>query len=156
MGCELAQPWEWNAHESLPWHLSNDPRHGGIQRLVRDLNHLYRDTPALHDGDFFAEGFAWLDWSDAQHSLLSYVRRCGEDIAVVLLNFTPVPRHGYRLGVPRAGTYREVFNSDSRFYGGGDLGNPQPLHAEAVPWMNQPWSVVLSAPALGGVILLAS
>jgi len=153
MGGELAQPWEWNHREQLPWHLAGDPRHGGMQRLVADLNRLYRDLPALHRLDFDGSGFGWLRWDDAEHSLLTYLRRAGDDVAVVALNFTPVPRTGYRLGVPGPGEWHEVLNSDSRFYGGSDLGNAGILHAEPVPCMHQPWSVVVTLPPLAGLVL---
>jgi 1,4-alpha-glucan branching enzyme len=153
MGSELAQPSEWNLRESLPWHLLDDPRHGGVQRLVRDLNQLYAAQSALHALDFDSTGFQWLSWDDAENSILSYLRRAGNECLLVALNFTPVARTGYRIGVPHAGQYHEILNSDSRFYGGSDLGNPIPLTAEAVPCMHQPWSVLISLPPLAGVIL---
>ena len=153
MGSELAQPSEWNVRESLPWHLLDDPRHGGMQRLVRDLNHIYAAHSALHALDFDASGFQWLSWEDAENSVLSYLRRSRDECLLIALNFTPVARTGYRIGVPHAGQYREILNSDSRFYGGSDLGNPVPLTAEAVPCMHQPWSVLISLPPLAGVIL---
>jgi 1,4-alpha-glucan branching enzyme len=156
MGSELAQPSEWNVRESIPWQLLDDPRHGGMQRLVRDLNHLYTAYPALHALDFDSSGFQWLSWSDAENSILAYLRRAGDASLLVALNFTPVARQGYRLGVPHAGQYREILNSDSRFYGGSDLGNPVPLTAEAVPCMHQPWSVLVTLPPLGGVVLTAA
>ena len=153
MGSELAQPSEWNVRESLPWHLLDDPRHGGMQRLVRDLNHIYAAHTALHALDFDASGFQWLSWDDAENSVLSYLRRSRDECLLVALNFTPVARTGYRIGVPHAGRYHEILNSDSRFYGGSDLGNPAPRTAEAVPCMHQPWSVLISLPPLAGVIL---
>jgi 1,4-alpha-glucan branching enzyme len=153
MGSELGQPSEWNVRESLPWHLQNDPRHGGIQKLVRDLNHLYTAHPALHALDFDSTGFQWLSWDDAENSILGFLRRGGDECLLVALNFTPVARTGYRIGVPHAGQFREILNSDSRFYGGSDLGNPVPLTAEPVPCMHQPWSVVISLPPLAGIVL---
>ncbi len=156
MGCELAQPWEWNHRESLPWHLLEDPRHGGMHRLVGDLNGLYARTAALHEQDFDGRGFQWLCWDDADSSTLSFVRRSDHGVAVVALNFTPVPRVGFRLGVPTPGAWRELLNSDSRFYGGTDLGNPNVLQAEPVPCMQQPWSIVVTLPPLAGVILAPS
>jgi 1,4-alpha-glucan branching enzyme len=113
MGGELAQPREWNHHGALPWHLADEPRHAGIRALVRDLNRVYRGTPALHRLDHDSAGFAWLSWQDDAQSVLCYLRRDGDAHAVVLLNFTPVPRPGYRVGVPRAGRYREVLKNDS-------------------------------------------
>jgi len=153
MGGELAQPWEWNHRDGLAWHLLQDPRHGGMQRLVRDLNSLHATIPALHRLDFDGRGFQWLSWDDADNSTLSFVRRAEDDVAVVVLNFTPVPRPGYRLGVPKPGAWQETLNSDSRFYGGSDLGNAGVLQAEPVPCMHQPWSVVVTLPPLAGVVL---
>ncbi len=153
MGGELAQPWEWNHRDQLPWFLLDDPRHGGVQRLVGDLNRAYRSLPALHHHDFSGEGFSWLRWDDAEHSLLAWLRRAGDAAVAVVANCTPVPRPGYRLGVPGPGRWREVLNSDSRFYGGSDVGNPVPLEAEPVACMGQPWSITIVAPPLALVIL---
>ena len=113
MGGEFGQPREWNPHESLPWHLADEPRHAGVRALVRDLNRVYRETPALHRRDHDGDGFAWLSWQDSQNSVLTFVRKDGDAHAIVLLNFTPIPRHGYRVGVPARGTYREI--SELRF-----------------------------------------
>ncbi len=154
MGCELGQPWEWNQAATLPWHLLRDAAHGGIQRLVADLNRLYAGVPALHQLDFSPEGFEWLQWDDGEHSTLSFLRRGPGTVAVVALNFTPVPRGGFRVGVPAPGNYREILNSDSRFYGGSDLGNDGILTAEPVAWMHQPWSVVVTLPPLAGIVLV--
>ncbi len=153
MGGELAQPREWNHHAALPWHLADEPRHAGVGALVRDLNRVYRGTPALHAQDHDSAGFAWLSWQDDAQSILCYLRKDGDAHAVVVLNFTPVPRHGYRVGVPRLGRYREVLNSDSHFYGGSNLGNDVAT-AESVPCMDQPCSIVVTAPPLGGLVLV--
>ena len=153
MGGEFGQPREWSHHGSLPWHAADDPRHGGIQALVRDLNRVYRNTPALHRLDHEAGGFQWLSWQDAAQSVLSFLRKNGEEHAVVVLNFTPVPRPGYRVGVPQAGRYREILNTDSRFYGGSDLGNDA-AQTEPMPWMDQPNSIVVTLPPLGGIVLV--
>jgi 1,4-alpha-glucan branching enzyme len=120
---------------------------------VRDLNHAYRSTPALHRLDHDSAGFSWLSWQDDAHSVLSYLRKAGDEHAVVILNFTPVPRPGYRVGVPRPGHYREILNSDSRYYGGSNLGN-EVAAAEATPCMEQPYSIVVTLPPLGGLILV--
>jgi 1,4-alpha-glucan branching enzyme len=152
MGGEFGQPREWNHHESLPWHLAHEPRHSGIRDLVRDLNRVYRGTPALHRLDHDGEGFSWLSWQDNQQSVVSFLRRAGDEHVVVVLNFTPVPRHGYRVGVPAVGRYREVLNSDSSYYGGSNLGNLVAT-TEAVPWMGYPQSVSLTLPPLAGLIL---
>jgi 1,4-alpha-glucan branching enzyme len=153
MGAEFGQPREWNHHESLPWHLADEPRHAGIRALVRDLNSAYRNIPALHRRDHDGDGFAWLTWQDDAHSTLSFLRKDGVEHAVVVLNFTPVPRHGYRVGVPAPGRYREVLNSDSEFYGGSNLGNTV-ASTEPVPCMDQPHSIVVTLPPLAGIILV--
>jgi 1,4-alpha-glucan branching enzyme len=153
MGGELAQPWEWDHRGALPWHLLSEHRHGTIRQLIADLNRLYREYEPLHKYDFESRGFTWLRWDDAENSALTYVRRDDSAELVIALNFTPVPRHGYRIGVPRSGRYREIFNSDSRFYGGSDLGNPQPLPTEPVAWMDQAQSVVVTLPPLAGIVL---
>ncbi len=153
MGGEFGQPREWNHHGSLPWHLADEPRNAGVRALVRDLNRVYRGLPALHRRDHDADGFAWLSWQDDANSVLSYIRRDGDDHAVVLLNFTPVPRHGYRAGVPVAGRYREVLNSDSQYYGGSNVGNAV-VDTESVPCMGHAHSIVVSLPPLAGLILV--
>lgn len=154
MGGELAQPWEWNHREQLPWFLAKQAGHAGVRRLIGDLNRLYRELAPLHRFDFEGRGFGWLRWNDAENSVLAYLRRDEHEEVIVVLNFTPVPRRGYRIGVPRDGSYREVFNSDSRFYGGSDLGNPTPLTTEPLPWMGQPCSLLLTLPPLAGVMLV--
>jgi 1,4-alpha-glucan branching enzyme len=153
MGGELAQPREWNHHGALPWHLADEPRHAGVRALVRDLNRVYRDTPALHAKDHDSAGFSWLSWQDDAQSVLCFLRKDGEAHAVVLLNFTPVPRPGYRVGVPRAGRYREVLNSDWQYYGGSNLGNGITA-TEAAPCMDHPFSMVVTVPPLGGIVLV--
>jgi 1,4-alpha-glucan branching enzyme len=153
MGGEFGQPREWNHHESLPWHLADEPRHAGVHALVRDLNKLYRDTPALHRRDHDASGFAWLSWQDGAHSVLAFLRQDGEEHAVVILNFTPVPRPGYRVGVPVAGRYREVLSSDSQFYGGSNVGNTL-AETQPVPCMEQAQSIVVTLPPLAGIVLV--
>jgi 1,4-alpha-glucan branching enzyme len=156
MGSEIAQGHEWREREELPWHLLQWPLHQGMQRLVRDLNHLYVGTPALHDQDFVAEGFSWIDCHDADQSVISWLRWARDgSFAVVVLNLTPVPRRGYRIGVPQAGEYRECFNSDSRHYGGSDLGNDGVLTASGQSWMGRPASLVLTLPPLGGLVLVS-
>ncbi|MDD5029044.1 MAG: 1,4-alpha-glucan branching protein GlgB [Rhodoferax sp.] len=152
MGCEFAQEREWNFEASLDWHLLDDPAHAGIQRLVRDLNHLYRSTPALYQQDFVPAGFAWIDHDDAEHSVLSFIRR-GLDAntcLVVVCNFTPAVWADYRLGVPQAGSYRERINTDSAHYGGSNVGNPS-VSASRTPWHGQTHSIVLTLPPLATV-----
>jgi len=153
MGNEFAQGREWTHDHSLDWHLLEYPQHQGVQGLVRDLNHLHRRVPALHRHDFDHEGFAWADCDDAAHSLLAFTRRAGDDLVVVVLNFTPVPRNGYRVGVPLPGSYEVLLNSDSAYYGGSNAGTGGHRHTDPVPWMGHDHSLLLSLPPLAGLIL---
>jgi 1,4-alpha-glucan branching enzyme len=152
MGGEFAHPWEWDFHVALPWWLTDYAEHSGVQRTISDLNRLYVQQPALHRYDFEARGFSWLDCDDADQSVLSFARWADDQHLIVALNFTPVPRTGYRLGVPRPGRYREVHNSDSSFYGGGNLGNGAGAQTSATPYHAQPHSIVVTLPPLAGVI----
>ena len=154
MGSELGQRSEWNAGGELDWWLLQHAPHAGLQRLARDLNRLYSATPALHELDFEAKGFAWSDCHDADQSVLSYLRFAQDgSFVMVALNFTPVPRRGYRIGVPRNGGYREVFNSDSSFYGGSDLGNGGGVQARAEAHLGFAASFEIILPPLAAVIL---
>jgi 1,4-alpha-glucan branching enzyme len=153
MGDELAEPGEWRHHGELTWALQQQAPNRGILQLVGDLNRLYRSEPSLHRLGFDAAGFEWIDCHDSTQSVLSYLRRDGDEFLLVVLNFTPVARAGYRIGVPRGGRYAEVFNSDSRYYGGGDVGNPLTLRSEGRPWMGRGHSLVLTLPPLGALVL---
>jgi 1,4-alpha-glucan branching enzyme len=125
MGCEFAQGREWNHESSLDWHQLEIPAHAGVQRLVKDLNQLYRASPALYSQDFSEAGFEWIDHGDARRSLLSFVRKGREgQMMLVLCNFAPVVHEGLRLGVPRAGHWQERLNTDSAYYGGSNVGTP--------------------------------
>jgi len=154
MGNEIGQSREWNVNASLDWHLLGEQFNQGIQRLCRDLNHAYKNYPALHALDFEQTGFRWIDCNDAEQSTISFVRtgQAGEAL-VALLNFTPVPRMQYRIGVPQAGSYRELINSDAECYGGSNMGNGGLLHSEPVPWMGCQHSIELTLPPLAGLIL---
>jgi 1,4-alpha-glucan branching enzyme len=157
MGQEFAQPGEWNHDVELPWGLLADPRHAGVHRLVRDLNRFYAAEPALHRLDCDPAGFEWLDAEDAERSLFAWVRRDGRGRSVlVACNFTPVPRPGVRLGVPDgAARWREVLNTDSAFYGGGNLGNGAgPMVVEDVPSHGRARSIRLLLPPLATVFLV--
>ena len=154
MGSELGQRGEWYAGGELDWWLLQHAPHAGIQRLARDLNRLYCATPALHELDFEANGFAWSDCHDADQSVLSYLRFAQDgSFVMVALNFTPVPRRGYRIGVPRAGAYREAFNSDSSYYGGSDMGNGGGVQARAEAHHGFPACLELTLPPLAAVVL---
>jgi 1,4-alpha-glucan branching enzyme len=156
MGGEFAQEREWNHDQSLDWHLLSDPQHAGIQALVRDLNGIYRTVPALHQVDFDSTGFEWIDFNDRQHSIISYLRRQrdGAGFVVTVCNFTPVPHDEYRLGVPSPGTYRELINTDSSYYGGSNVGNPGgQVHADAHAMHGRAWSLRLRLPPLATLIL---
>ena len=153
MGSELAQGREWQARWELDWELLAVHWHEGVQRMLRDLNRLHREIPALHDLDFSTDGFQWIDCHDADQSMLSFVRRARDaSFVVVALNFTPVPRHQYRIGLPTAGDYREIFNSDSAYYGGSNMGNGS-VQAETLPWMGFGCSAAITLPPLAGIIL---
>jgi len=155
MGGEFGQWREWNFDASLDWHLLEQPAHAGLSRCVADLNALVRREPALHELDCDGRGFEWVDCHDWQHSVLAFLRRADdpEDFLLVVCNFTPVPRHGYRVGVPEGGTWDEVFNGDSAWYGGGNIGNGGAITARPEPGHGRPWSLVLSLPPLATVVL---
>jgi 1,4-alpha-glucan branching enzyme len=154
MGTEFGQGLEWNSSCVLDWYVLEYPFHQGIQRLVRDLNRLYHDSPALYRQEFEWQGFEWIDCNDSQQSVLSFIRRSGDDFMIVVVNFTPVPRHGYRIGVPRLTRYEEALNSDSSFYGGSNVGNgDREIWAEDISWMGRPWSLSLTLPPLGVLVL---
>jgi 1,4-alpha-glucan branching enzyme len=151
MGQEFAQPSEWSHERSLDWHLLENPDHVGIQRLVRDLNHAYKDEPALWELDFDPTGFYWIEANDAENNVVAFARRDTDNdrVVVVVANLAPTPRHGYRLGLPRSGRWREALNTDSSFYGGTDTGNYGGVVAEPLGWHSQPFSAELSLPPLG-------
>jgi 1,4-alpha-glucan branching enzyme len=153
MGAEMAQPTEWDFRKPLPWYLLHEPAHAGVQRAVTDLNRLYVGRECLHRLEFETGGFRWVDCDDRAHSVLSFLRTSGEDFVLVVLNFTPVPRHEWRVGVPAPGAYSEVFNSDSEYYGGSNVGNLSAVEAEPVPANGLPYSVRLTLPPLAAIVL---
>jgi 1,4-alpha-glucan branching enzyme len=153
MGGEFGQWREWNHESGLDWDLLDQPLHAGLARFVQDVNRLYRENPALHQLDFEAHGFRWVDANDSEQSVLSFLRR-GRDPGQQVLaafNFTPVPRHGYRLGVPEGGFWREILNSDADVYGGGGQGNLGGVESEPTPWHGMPNQLTVSIPPLGAV-----
>jgi 1,4-alpha-glucan branching enzyme len=156
MGQEFAQQQEWSETRSLDWHLLENPDHAGIQRLVRDLNHAYKAEPALWDMDFDSTGFYWIEANDAANNVVAFARRdrSGDRVLVFVANLSPVPRHDYRLGLPRAGRWREAVNTDSSFYGGTDNGNYGGVEAEPLGWMDQPYSATLNLPPLAALWLV--
>ncbi|HMM47277.1 MAG TPA: 1,4-alpha-glucan branching protein GlgB [Thiobacillaceae bacterium] len=155
MGGEFGQWNEWHEPGQLDWVLLTFPAHDGVRTLLRDLNRLYRDEPALHDFDFDPRGFSWIDCHDADQSVLSFVRQGREPAAqlIALFNFTPVPRRAYRIGVPAGGAWCEVMNTDSAYYGGSNVGNGRPLVAQPLPWMGYAQSIELMLPPLGAIFL---
>jgi 1,4-alpha-glucan branching enzyme len=155
MGDEFAQEREWTHQQSLDWHLLDDPLHAGVQRLVWDLNRLYRSLPALHQHDCVPQGFEWIDGSDEMNSVLVFMRRAKDpnDYVIVVCNFTPQVRREYRIGVPEGGAYAELVNSDSGAYGGSNVGNMGRIQAEPVPWQGRPYSLNLVLPPLSVLIL---
>jgi 1,4-alpha-glucan branching enzyme len=154
MGGEFGQKREWQHDESLEWHVLKYPLHSGVQRWVRDLNRVYRETPALYELDFSEAGFSWIDCDDADVSVISFLRRDRSGgVALVACNFTPVPRERYRIGVPHGGRWRERLNSDAADYGGSGQGNLGALDAAQIPAHGHGFSLHLRLPPLGVVIL---
>jgi 1,4-alpha-glucan branching enzyme len=155
MGSEFGQWNEWNHETSLDWHLLDDPMHEGLQRWVRDLNRAYRSEPSLYEVDFDHTGFGWIDCNDNESSVVSLVRHARDrsDFTVMVVNFTPVPRPAYRIGVPEGGWYREVLNSDAAMYGGSNTGNGGGVQADPLPAHGQPCSLSLLVPPLGFLLL---
>jgi len=153
MGCEFAQGDEWNHAKVLDWYVLQYPHHAGIKKLVSDLNRLYTQNTALHKYDFDHIGFEWIDCHDTDQSVLSYLRKTETESIIVVLNFTPVIRDNYRIGVPGSGDYEVIFNSDSSFYSGSNAGSHSIIHADDTPWMNQPASLSLSLPPLAALVL---
>ena len=156
MGGEFAQEREWNHDRSLDWHLLESAEHAGVQALVRDLNRVYRDEPALWEVDFSHEGFRWLEANDAA-TTCSRSRGCsrdGERVARLRRNLSPVPRYGYRVGMPRGGRWREALNTDSRLLRRLGRRQPRRRRGEDGPWHDQPFSAEVTLPPLGVVWLV--
>ncbi len=156
MGGEFGQEREWNHDISLDWHLLDDPLHKGVKDVVRDLNRLYVSTPALHTRDVEATGFQWLVADDQDNSVIAWARKGAKpgEVAIVVSNFTPIPREGYRVGVSEAGFYREAFNSDAGVYGGSNLGNNGGRHTDAEAAHGQAQFLSLTLPPLATMIFL--
>ena len=155
MGCEFGQWREWGHDDSLEWHLLQHDSHRKLQQWVADINHTYRREKALHELDCDPAGFEWIDGSDSQQSMLTFMRksRHADEIVTVVINFTPVPRNNYRVGVPRPGYWHEILNSDSDAYGGAGNGNLGGVTAEPIPTHGRPYSLCLTVPPLGALFL---
>jgi 1,4-alpha-glucan branching enzyme len=156
MGQEFAQRDEWSEQRSLDWHLLESAEHAGMQSLIRDLNGVYRAEPALWELDADPLGFWWLEPNDADNNVLAFARRSadGSRLLVFVANLSPVPRHGYRIGLPRAVRWREALNTDSSFYGGADIGNLGGVQPDPIPWHDQPVSAELTLPPLAAIWLV--
>jgi len=155
MGDEIGQWPEWNHDAGIEWNVLDDRYHSGVQKWVKDLNHLYQAEPALHDRDFSPDGFEWIDFGDGNYSTLFFVRKTRDTTQWILaaFNFTPVLRHNYRVGVPRPGYWKEMLNSDAQFYGGSGQGNAGGAEATNMKWHQRPFSVTLTLPPLGALFL---
>jgi len=157
MGGEFAQWREWDFDSSLDWHLLDDPasEHRGVQRLVADLNHCYRSYPALSQWDSKPEGFQWLVVDDNENSVFAFARQDASGQQVIAIsNFTPVPRYNYRIGIEKAGIYREIINTDSVFYQGSNIGNLGQIHSQPQASHHKPHSLSLALPPLATIYLL--
>jgi 1,4-alpha-glucan branching enzyme len=155
MGQEFGQREEWSEARSLDWHLLQWDSHRGVQKLVTDLNHVFATEPALHAVDFHWQGFEWIDCNDGDNSVLSFLRKgkTEDDLIVVVMNGTPVVRQGYIVGVPRAGFYKEILNTDAAHYGGSNVGNIGGQAAAVDPRQGRPFSLCLTLPPLGVIYL---
>ena len=152
-GCEFAQHQEWKFNASLDWHLTDVAEHRGMMSLITDLNQLYKQQPSLHQLEFSQDGFEWINADDASNSVLSYIRKSEHECMIVILNFTPVIRTEYHLGVDIPGNYRELFNSDSKFYQGTNQGNTGLCPTTPEPCMNRPHTLTLTLPPLAAIVL---
>jgi 1,4-alpha-glucan branching enzyme len=157
MGCEFGQVREWGHDTSLEWDVLRYPVHSGLQNWVGELNRVYRSEPALHLLDTNPGGFEWVDCNDNLTSTISLLRKSEypKDTVLIVCNFTPMPRVGYRIGVPEGGYWRELLNSDAAGYGGSNVGNGGGVNAEEVPAHGRPWSLRLMLPPLGALFLKA-
>jgi len=154
MGGEIAQWHEWNHDRAIEWGLLDSPAHLGVQRLVRDLNHVYAREPALHAKDCEPGGFAWIVGDDRDNSVFAYERSApGHASVVAVCNMTPVPRREYRIGVPHGGVWRELLNTDAGVYGGSNVGNGGVVHTDDISSHGRPASLCLTLPPLATLIL---
>ena len=154
MGGELGQWDEWNHDKSIDWHLIQFAPHRCLQKFVVDLNRIYQSEPALYERDFHYGGFEWIDFHDSDNSIISFMRKAKnpDDLLIIVCNFTPLPRPGYRIGVAKNSHYKEILNSDSQIYWGSDMGNAGGVNADKVPWHAKPYSIKITIPPLSIVI----
>jgi 1,4-alpha-glucan branching enzyme len=153
MGGDIAQYDEWNHEMSVQWDLLKYPYHQGLQNLVKDLNQLYRTEPSLYQYDFSQAGFEWINCHDSSQSILSYLRKSDHESVLVILNFTPMPRDDYRIGVHTHGFYEEILNTDAQIYGGSNMGNIGGVISDEEPWGDFEHSISITVPPLAVVIL---
>jgi 1,4-alpha-glucan branching enzyme len=152
MGGEIGQWKEWNHDESVDWHLLQYPLHDGVRRLIQHLNYLYKSEPAFWENDDSYLGFDWIDFHDADNSVMTFMRKAESgSVVVVVVNATPVPRHFYRVGAPGEGWYEEILNTDAAIYGGSNLGNYGGVHADPIAWQGRSHSLVLTLPPLATI-----
>jgi 1,4-alpha-glucan branching enzyme len=150
MGCDIGQWNEWSHDSAVPWEILQYDNHRGLQLLVRELNRLYKAEPALHQVDFHYSGFEWIDFHDADNSVIAFLRRPegGQDPLMICCNFTPVPRLKYRFGVPDPGIWEEILNTDSQLFWGSNMGNDGAVASEPVPSHGREHSIAITLPAL--------
>ena len=153
MGDEIGQTDEWNVDNSLPWHLLEHKFHKGIQETVKQLNGMYKNEKALFNHNYEDAGFEWIDYSDNENTILAYIRKGIKESVVVILNFSPVVRNDYRVGMPCKGVYKEIFNSDSEIFGGANVLNDKDITAEKINMHNREWSCCITIPPLAGIVL---
>jgi 1,4-alpha-glucan branching enzyme len=159
MGGEFGQVREWNHDQGLDWHVLDNPLHDGVRRWVEDLNKAYRDIPALHELDMSPDGFEWIDCCDTEGSVVTLMRKSRkrpDEVVVIAMNFTPLPRHNYQIGIPRPGHWREALNSDASIYGGSGQGNMGGVDAAPIPLHGRRWSANVTLPPLGAVFLVST
>ena len=154
MGAEFGQREEWNFQHQLDWYVLEYDFHKGVQNLMKDLNRLYTTNAPLYDLQFEMEGFEWINYSDAENSVLSYIRKDTKgDMLIICCNFTPIPRDNYRIGLPQKGKLKEILNSDDTKYGGSGVLNSATIKVENKSWNYREYSAVLQLPPLGAVVL---
>ncbi len=154
MGGEFGQWDEWSHDKSIDWHLLNSMPHRRLQKFVMDLNHIYQSEPAFYEIDFSYQGFEWIDFRDTENSIISFTRKAKDpdNFLVIVCNFTPVPRIGYKIGIPEICFYKEILNSDSQLYWGGNMGNAGGINADEIPCHGRPYSINITLPPLSVLI----